>query len=605
MRRLIAIVAALLVWQMSDARPIPEAQARRNAAEFFTAERGLTKAAAVRAEDLRLVYTFPESVTKAPADPALYVFDMPSGGYVIAAGDDVARKVLAYSFEDAFPVGNIPVNMMDGLKWYADIIAFARSQGWVSSATKADEEEPEEPVVLKTAKWNQFSPFNDLAPKIDGQKPPIGCVATATAIIMKYHRWPEKGVGTIPAYDFGGGHISPIQLGHTYDWSLMPDKAKGYNAQESEQIARLLYDVAVMYKMNFDLEGSGAYTQDAYHLTEYFGYDKQMKIEYREEVHSQKMWEQKMKDEINADRPILYAGYSEEGGHAFVIDGYDGRFFSINYGWGQGSAFFTFAPIEGHEEDMTEFYDGQTAVVNIKPDEGGEPQYNLHLSDAVLTPSFDLGQNTKFTLERCYFYLDSFIPSTDNYVKVTLCFALYDSKGAFKEQISKDHTMEVDMYRWYEIVPQECMIAGGIADGDRIALAVKDEASGAWVPYSLLPYDCIVFTKRPLSSLIEVGYAQDQPEGMQKALNGESLYLYFRTQKDIPWAIFPEGSSKPVVWRSHWDYFEEGRAMACEIYEDDEEDPFETSYIWLPTGNYTAIFRNPLTGEELTLHLEL
>ena len=97
MRRLIAIVAALLVWQMSDARPIPEAQARRNAAEFFTAERGLTKAAAVRAEDLRLVYTFPESVTKAPADPALYVFDMPSGGYVIAAGDDVARKVLAYS----------------------------------------------------------------------------------------------------------------------------------------------------------------------------------------------------------------------------------------------------------------------------------------------------------------------------------------------------------------------------------------------------------------------------------------------------------------------------------------------------------------------------
>ena len=125
------------------------------------------------------------------------------------SGDDVARPVLGYSLSGSFRTDEpLPVNFRDMLDWYAAEIKLAREKGWEPSPsvhvewnnpTKAGSSGR---VQLTTAAWNQFAPYNNLCPKVDGEECPCGCVATAMAIIMRYHKWPDHGTGTLPGYDF-------------------------------------------------------------------------------------------------------------------------------------------------------------------------------------------------------------------------------------------------------------------------------------------------------------------------------------------------------------------------------------------------------------------
>ena len=45
-----------------------------------------------------------------------------------------------------------------------------------------------------------------------------------------------------------------------------------------------------------------------------------------------------IKAELNAGRPVFYAGYSKDTGHQFVCDGYDNNgLFHFNWGWSGSS----------------------------------------------------------------------------------------------------------------------------------------------------------------------------------------------------------------------------------------------------------------------------
>ena len=44
--------------------------------------------------------------------------------------------------------------------------------------------------------WHQSPPYNDDCPFGDGAITVVGCLATATAQIMNFHQWPDKGVGS-------------------------------------------------------------------------------------------------------------------------------------------------------------------------------------------------------------------------------------------------------------------------------------------------------------------------------------------------------------------------------------------------------------------------
>ena len=67
----------------------------------------------------------------------------------------------------------------------------------------------------ETAKWDQLSPYNKFCPMINNVRTVTGCVATAMAILMRYHQWPDAGTGTLPAYTYTANirHLVIVMFG--------------------------------------------------------------------------------------------------------------------------------------------------------------------------------------------------------------------------------------------------------------------------------------------------------------------------------------------------------------------------------------------------------
>jgi hypothetical protein len=131
-------------------------------------------------------------------------------------------------------------------------------------------------VKLETAQWDQGSPYNQLLPIIDGQLAPTGCVITATAIIMRYHKWPEHGTGTIPGYTTQTLNITlpAIKLGHTYEWDKMPliYKYNEYTQEERNQVAQLMLELGTMLGADYHQGETSTYAPFIpYRLSTYMG----------------------------------------------------------------------------------------------------------------------------------------------------------------------------------------------------------------------------------------------------------------------------------------------------------------------------------------------
>lgn len=610
MKRTIIALWALLICQMAMAQVVTESQARRRAADFFAAAEAGSRAKAVRPDDFTMLATFPEVATRSSSEPSIYVFQRESGGYAIMSGDDVARPVLGYSLDGRFPVSDMPEGMRDMLQWYSDVIGYARQRGWASSPKASPELDPDNSVTLETAYWDQWDPFNRLAPEIDGQKPPIGCVATAIAIIMRYHEWPSRGTGTLPDYEYWNRsnqlvHIDGVELGHTYEWDKMPLHYRNCSEEEAAQMARLLYDVAVMCEMSFAFTGSGSLTWYARRLIDYFDYDRQMRYLSRS-LYQTAVWEQTVKDEIDAGRPVLYSGYADVGGHAFVVDGYNGRYFRINYGWTYSHGFYTLTPIEGHEEDLNTFSRDQSIVCCIMPDTGSEPSDDLYIGGGFtwLSPRFARGESFPFwtSVRNESMAYDTQHPLTRN----VRC-ALYDRNGQLKEMISPVESFGFPNN--YSSDNFTCQINSALSDGDRIAVIVEDPKTGEWKPLRAARR-CgeVIFTSKPLSELLEIGYVESADPASDSPYD-----LYVKFYKDICWRIFDKETMQPLneygygyqpfasiggVWNSY--------GIAVDLDDPDDFD-CDTAVIRLRLPSCEALFRatNPVTGEVMEITLEL
>ena len=575
MRNLLFVLCLLLSTTAAFAREIPREKAASAAAEVLRAAR--PSAAGIDPASLRLV----------KESPSMYVFENDGGGYVIASADDVAAPILAWSSEGRFPGADMPVNMKSLLDWYERVIAFASAQGWEThpAAVKGlPGAGSETEVRLKTARWGQGSPFNDLSPVVNGKKCPSGCVATAQAIIMKYYNYPERGTGVLPGYDFGwdsaaGGyqyHIDGYALGHTYDWESMPDDAYGCTEYQAAQIAQLLYDIAVMSQMSFAPEGSGAGSMSPLKLTKYFGYDKSMNFQDRN-YYSTEKWEQMIRDEIDAGRPVFHCGFNPDGGHAFVMDGYKGRYFSINYGWSGGSAWYLISPIEGHEKELTAFYDGQDMVVRIFPDAGGAPFINLVVPDSFLPFRWNFEEESVWG--GWFWFWDYSVESVG---EVEVAYGLFDRNGQFRQLVSEAVRLQVGKDYMPEVT---ITFPARIEDGDCILLARRE--AGAWNPLPQSRRSYIRFDRsRTLSEMLSVGHSFGRPDNYEA--NGVPE-VFFDLYKDVWWAI--SNQEGKVVMDSSMDAFSSRDAVLRMNLLDNETGlaRFECS---LPEGTYRMTVRN-------------
>lgn len=308
------------------------------------------------------------ATTASPSD-AYYVFNNDAGGFVIIAGDDAVTPVLGYTSTGSFDAENLPDGLKDLLKSYERQIA-ALGDNYVANQTATRAAFTGE-KLLKTAEWNQMAPFNKYTPN----NYVTGCVATAGAIVMKHHGYPAKGTGS-HSYTWNGQTLT-ANFGHDYDWANMPAKYDGTNDAAFDGVARLMADLGVAVEMQYDKDGSGAYIGNLVTaLQKYYGYSKLSHLMAIEDVGAE-AWNGRLREEIDANRPVLYAASDPaRGGHAFVIDGYKDESFSVNWGWGgYCNGFYQIGALNPESNGKPEgdkYNVGQSAVFGMEPSDGTE-----------------------------------------------------------------------------------------------------------------------------------------------------------------------------------------------------------------------------------------
>ncbi len=178
----------------------------------------MLKAAVGRVATPRLLKT-----VDAPSGvPAAYIFCR-DGGYIVVAADDVALPLLGYSDAPLPDSDEMPPQMAWWLGEYGRQIDYARANASAStpvlnlSAARSDRA-PIAPML--TTYWNQDAPFNSLCPEIGGKRAMTGCVATAMAQVMKYHRYPQKGYSSV-SYNMNGQTLSVNFAETTFDWDTL------------------------------------------------------------------------------------------------------------------------------------------------------------------------------------------------------------------------------------------------------------------------------------------------------------------------------------------------------------------------------------------------
>ena len=309
------------------------------------------------------------AATTASRSDAYYVFNNDAGGFVIIAGDDAVTPVLGYTSTGSFDAENLPDGLKDLLKSYERQIA-ALGDNYVANQTATRAAFTGE-KLLKTAEWNQYAPFNKYTPN----NYVTGCVATAGAIVMKHHGYPAKGTGS-HSYTWNGKTLT-ANFEHDYDWASMPAKYDGTNDAAFDGVARLMADLGVAVEMQYNKDGSGAYIGNLVTaLQKYYGYSKLSHLMAIEDVGAE-AWNGRLREEIDANRPVLYAASDPAGGgHAFVIDGYKDESFSVNWGWGgYCDGFYKIGALnpESVGKPTGDKYNvGQSAVFGMQPSDGTE-----------------------------------------------------------------------------------------------------------------------------------------------------------------------------------------------------------------------------------------
>lgn len=280
---------------------------------------------------------------------AFYIFNAENNeGFVIVSGSDRTTEILGYSDHGELNIDKAPCNVKWLLECYQQVLDSLAQEADVKSTPKAktrgnsSSRAAIEPLI--TTHWGQFAPYNSMCPEVDGQKCITGCVATAMAQIINYHKWPQGNTSAIDAYTTTNSNcISMPQLQPTsFDWNNMTN----------DEIARLMLYCGQSVKMNYSIEESGAGRPDEAFLN-IFGYSKSLSI-WGGKKFTPEHWENQIYNELASNRPVYYAGHSSTlGGHSFVVDGYKDGLFHINWGWdGDEDGFFL---ITGLTEDVMPF----------------------------------------------------------------------------------------------------------------------------------------------------------------------------------------------------------------------------------------------------------
>ena len=337
----------------------------------------------------------------------LWVATLSPSGHVIFSGSDLVEPIVGFSPENfASPDPDSPASdMLAGArrtsraaeesgvgsrnaKWAKFLAAKTRLPLHAASVDAVDVSQ--DAVIIPPflqSHYNQWQPYNDFCPVYDASdngyyrgRSPCGCVATATAQVLRHFRWPSRIDKTIRCSHSFTNEIQttfPILFnGYTpINWDGLVDDYIYYTpatretdlrgtVAESERypVARLILLADVMAQMSFGVFGSSAdFESVASSASDW--YTQCQKVDLQENAIL-------VRTEIECGVPCYisvgkYENNVRVGGHAVIAHGWaeygDTQYVYINFGYGgQNDGYYNIA------EDFQE-YSEKEAYVGFYP----------------------------------------------------------------------------------------------------------------------------------------------------------------------------------------------------------------------------------------------
>ena len=309
-RTLLFVVTAFTNILLANADPITKAQALSIATKYINNPKLSNDTPKTRS-------------SQANEQPAYYIFTNPNDKkFVIISGESKLNELVGYGDKMTENPNDQPPYFKLFLKEYERVVKEVRSK---TAATT-----PQRPIRRKvepllTCKWSQYDPFNKYTPLSNGQHTPTGCVATATAQVMFYNKWPKNR-----PQDYIASTGDDAKKSATYWWDEMKNTTNDMRTEHSRQaVGVLMSDIGKAVNMRYYYRGSDSNLQYACNaLRDKFDYT----VRYLDKnfLPANDFLNEVMQ-EISDGYPVLVVG----GPHAFVYDGYDEQgLIHTNWGWG-------------------------------------------------------------------------------------------------------------------------------------------------------------------------------------------------------------------------------------------------------------------------------
>ena len=494
-KSVILVFVALCLSGWLCAKPVDVETAKSLGVKFMNVN------TAVKSAEAELTYT-------AIADNGMaccYVFSVHPRGFVIVSADDRMRPILGYSTESNF-TAQLPDGLMTFFDNYKagfvqmlendDVRIEQAVADWTRLAETGrlnDTKIDRSVAPLLASIWNQTDLYNNMAPldpnSVFSGHCKSGCVANAMSQIMRYWEWPRHGQG-------GHGYDANSQYGNygwqeanfenaTYHFELMPDFLDFASPQaEVDATALLEYHAGVSVDMGYGPNASGAYSEDVGPaLHEYFRYASN--YNYRSKGNNQTAWENDLRANLNAGMPLYYSSSGPDGGHAYVLDGYDdNNMFHLNWGWagfdngyyaidGFYLTFYSFpwyhkAIFNLHPVDV--YYDAPMAVENLEASVAGmENQIELTFNPVYETR----GGNPLTEIEAVYIMRDG--------VVIDSLLGVSDFQVGYTDEVEKNGTYYYTVYAVNEAgmskVARDTVMVGSTCD---LRFELTDTGDNGW-----------------------------------------------------------------------------------------------------------------------------
>jgi hypothetical protein len=422
--------------------------------------------------------------------PVAWLIHLDPTGYILVAYDDIRVPVKGYSLTSGFldlPSGYREILLQElelppalTISSTSPVTEDINSSYWAFLQTLPDKSAaihaytPD--TFLLTTRWGQAYPYNSMNPQINGDYTFTGCVQTAIAQLMRYHKHPQKGSGVF-TYSWNGQTLKAV-LNRPFNWDIMPDTSNGSVPEyQRDEVAALMRDIGILNQANFGLTSTSA----SFRTNEFsraFGY-----------APISTMWISNgaffstIKDEIDNMRPVLLS----MPGHLAVADGYAsdgaGKKIHLNLGW-DGSYDNYYYLDQTNVIGQYSFPPNHMIYYNLRPCAGGECSPYTPSSAGSPPVIASLLPDTIIDAAGTTLYIDAYDPN-GNDVTLSVLSSCDDIAAGFDSNLLTLTPIETEGFCEVKVQAQS---AGGTTEkrfntlslDEMIYLGAKTELAGGW-----------------------------------------------------------------------------------------------------------------------------